>query len=318
MMRSCVRLASSFGVVMVLACPVGTQAPALFSFHSAFWMNLHFYLHALARTSAPITEPLPDATPSERDAWTKAVAAYAERHGSQSLLGTRSLIILTGQIAGAESSPSLAKTMIPAESREVLEPVAPVYRRHLWTSHDAANRQFISRLQSMLDRHGAAIANRVASSYGTSWPDEPVRVDVVPDAGRPGNAHTTIYPTHIKIAATDPRHVGFAALEMIFHEASHAWGSLLIKDVNDSAARLGKPSPENLWHALLFFNAGFITADVVRSAGNERYEMYGDVQGVFDRLLKGARAPIGEHWPMFLSGRISRQEAILRIVRALP
>jgi hypothetical protein len=246
----------------------------------------------------------------------KAVAAYRERHGAQSLLGNRGLIILTGQIADAESAPSLEMTMIPAEAREVLENVAPLYRRHLWPSHDADNRQFISRLQSMLDRHGAAIAARVAASYGTAWPEEPVRVDVVPDAGRPGNAHTTIHPTHVKIAATDPRHAGFAALEMIFHEASHAWGSLLIKDVNESAARLGKPGPENLWHALLFFNAGFITGDVLKASGVD-YEMYGDVQGVFDRMLKGARAPIGKHWPVFLSGQISREEAVLRILRDL-
>lgn len=319
MMRSCVGLASSLALaVVLLASPIRAQSPSLFTFHSAFWINLHFYLHAQSRTNQPISEPLPGgATESERERWAQAVAEYRERHGSQSLLGNRGLIVLTGQIAQAESSPSLEKLMIPAEAREVLENVAPVYRRHLWPSHDTSNRQFISRLQSMLDRHGTVIATRVASSYGTAWPAEPVRVDVVPDAGRPGNAHTTIHPTHIKIAAADPRHVGFAALEMIFHEASHAWGPLLIKDVNDSATRLGKPGPENLWHALLFFNAGYITADVLRAAGIE-YEMYGDVQGVFGRLLNAARAPIGKHWPMFLSSQISRQEAIQRILQDLP
>ena len=73
-----------------------------------------------------------------------------------------------------------------------------------------------------------------------------------------------------------------------------------------------------LWHALLFFNAGFITADVLRAAGIGKYEMYGDAQGVFDRLLKGCRGPMAEYWPLYLAGRISRGEAVQRIVQDLP
>ena len=319
MRREPIRVALACIAAAILTMSGVSAQTALFSFHSAFWINLHFYLHALCRNSEPITEPLPTtATTREQDEWAKAIAIYRERHGSHSLLGDQGLIILTGHVAEAESKPSLAETEISVSAREVLHNAAPVYRRYRWPTHDADNHAFIARLQPLLDRHGADIAARVAASYGTTWPEQPIRVDVVPDAGRPGNAHSTIYPTHVKIAATDPRHKGFAALEMMFHEASHAWGSLLIKDVDDAAARLGRPAPANLWHALLFFNAGFITADVLRAAGIEKYEMYGDAQGVFDRLLKGARGPMGEHWPIYLEGRVSRQEAVFRILRDLP
>ena len=319
MPRTNVAIALSCAAALILTTSSPhTQAPALFDFHSAFWINEHVFLHALSRTNSPIGEMLPgNATPAEHEQWRNAVTVYGERHGSQSLLANVGLIILTGRLADAESEPSLEKVDISVEARAVLEGAAPVYRRYWWPSHDAANRRFMMNLQPLLDRHGAEIAARLAKSYGTVWPDRPIRVDVVPDASPPGNAHTTIYPTHIKIAAADPRHAGLAALELIFHEASHAWGPPLMKDVDDAAARAGKPVPGNLWHAILFFNAGFITADVLRAAGIARYEMYGDSQGVFDRLLKGSRAPMAEYWPLYLTGRISREEAVQRIVQDL-
>ncbi len=316
--RVAIALSCAAALIVTASSPHG-QAPALFDFHSAFWINEHFFVHALSRTNSPIVETLPgSASAADEQQWRKAVTVYGERHGSQSLLGNVGLIILTGRLADAESLPSLEKLDISVEARELLETVAPIYRRYWWPSHDAANRRFITNLQPLLDRHGAEIAVRVAKAYGTVWPDRPIRVDVVPDASPPGNAHTTIYPTHIKIAAADPRHAGLAALELIFHEASHAWGPTLIKDVNAAAARLGRPAPDSLWHAILFYNAGFITADVLGAAGIGKYEMYGDAQGVFDRLLKGCRGPMAEHWPMYLAGRISREEAVLRIVRDLP
>jgi hypothetical protein len=55
-------------------------------------------------------------------------------------------------------------------------------------------------------------------------------------------------------------------LELLFHEASHGWDAVLMKEVSAAAERLDRQAPRELWHVLLFFNAGFITADVLAAA----------------------------------------------------
>jgi hypothetical protein len=140
----------------------------------------------------------------------------------------------------------------------------------------------------------------------------------VHDAGPPGNAHTISEPTHITIGASDPRHQGLAALELVFHEASHRWDAQLMKGVDDAAKQLSIPPPRNLWHGLLFFNAGTITSEVLRAAGIDDYETYADKENMFAGPYKGWRPALAKHWPPFLAGEISKDEAILRILRDRP
>ena len=59
---------TALGVAAILACatPAPAQTP-LFDLHSAFWINLHHYLHALGRSNSPLSEPLPEAaTPAPK------------------------------------------------------------------------------------------------------------------------------------------------------------------------------------------------------------------------------------------------------------
>jgi hypothetical protein len=295
------------------------QPAALFAFHSAFWVNLHNYLHALARSGGPLVEPLPErATADDRDRWAAAVQQYRERFGKRSLLFDDDLVKVNLALGEAKSDESLAGVGIAAEHRTLLESAAPIYRKHLWKAHDAANRRFISDLAPLLKPHGAAIAKRLAASFDTTWPSRPIRVDVVRDAGPPGNARTNSEPTHITIAADDPRHQGLAALEVIFHEASHKWDAILMKDVDEAARRLNVRAPQGLWHGLLFFNAGRITADALAAAGVTDYVMYMETQGMFDRVYRGMRPVLTKHWTAFLAGQMSRADAVERILRDLP
>ena len=100
-------------------------------------------------------------------------------------------------------------------------------------------------------------------------------------------------------------------MELIFHEASHGWDEVLMKDVGDAAARLGVRAPRNLWHAILFFNSGNITTDVLAAAGVRDYRQYMDIEKIFSDL----RPAVAKHWPAFLAGKISRDEAIARILK---
>jgi hypothetical protein len=311
--------------ISLLACVLlvasSTQADGrqqgLFDFHSAFWMNLHRYLHALARPAGALPDVVPaSATADERQQWRDAVEHYSVQYGKRSLLFDEGLVRIKQSLISAGSSTDLSDAALTPEHRKVLEAAGSIYRRYWWADHDAANQRFIAALQPLLEQHGHAIAARLAASFDSVWPTAPIRVDVVHDAGPPGNAYTLSEPTLITIAATDPRHRGLAALELMFHEASHRWDGVLMKDVSDAARDLKLRAPPGLWHGLLFYNAGAITTEALTKRGVNNYEMYMFTQKTFD--LPGWHQAIARHWPAYLSGSISRREAIARVLRDLP
>ena len=305
--------------VLLVAQSTGTQArqPELFDFHSTFWMNLHHYLHALARPAGALLEAVPaSAAAEERQEWAEAVDYYKSQYGRRSLLFDEELVRIKQALIIAGSNDDLRDARLEPEHRAMLEAAAPIYRKHWWIDHNTANQQFIDALQPLLTQHGRAMASRLAASFDAAWPETPIRVDVVHDAGPPGNAYTISEPTLITIGAGDPRHRGVAALELVFHEASHRWDAVLMKDVSDVARGLKRRAPPGLWHGLLFYNAGVITRDALAKAGMADYEMYMLAQKTFD--FPGWHQAIARHWPSFLAGGISRHEAITRILRDLP
>jgi hypothetical protein len=292
------------------------QRTELFDFHSAFWMNLHHYLHASGRATVPLVASFPaEATVDERARWSAAVETYRARYGKRSLVFDEGLVRMKLQLTTAESAPSLSGSGISDEDCQTLEAVAPIYRKYWWPSHDAANRAFVGALQSLLKQYGSGISARLAATYGNTWPAQPIRVDLVHDAGPPGNAYTTNDPTHITVGSADERHRGVAVLEIVFHEASHGWDDVLSRGVVDAAKRLGVPAPPQLWHALLFFNAGTIVTEALAAGGVRDYQMYMEKQKMFDGPYRGWREPIVTHWTAFLAGKISRDEAIELILK---
>jgi hypothetical protein len=298
-----------------LLTPHPGYAQSLFEFHSAFWMNLHHYLHALARASTPLVEDLPpSATDVERQQWAGAVEFYRTRFGKRRLVFDPALVEIKQALVRLDEAADTSPVELAAAHRQVLERAAPIYRKHLWSAHDAGNRKFLASLNALVAKHGSVIANRLARSYGSTWPVEALRVDIVRDAGPPGNAYTTNVPppTHITMGADDQ---GLLSLELLFHEASHHWDQSLMRAVSDAAKELETKVPPELWHALLFYNAGKITADVLRAAGIEGYELYMVKGQVFARPRW--HQTIAGHWDGFLTGEISQYEAVRRILRDL-
>jgi hypothetical protein len=302
----------AFCVAVMLPCSATAQE--LFDFHSAFWMNLHHYLQALSRANEPRVEELPSgATVRERSEWAAAVDFYRTRYGKRSLLFDEQMLTIKQQLIVAESAATIEGVPLTPEHRQVLERAAPVYRKHRWSQHDAANRRFIASLQKLLAQHGRRIADRLAASFNDTWPGA-FRVDIVADAGPPGNAYTTNVPnpTHITIGVT---YEGVSALEIVFHEASHHWDQQLMKAVNDAAQQTQLRAPPDLWHALLFYNAGRITADALAAGGTKNYELL-MVQGkIFAR--PGWHDAIARHWPAFLAGTATRREVVAEILREI-
>jgi hypothetical protein len=284
------------------AKPAAPHAQRLFAFRSGFWLNLHQWLHRAA-TEGGSAPPAPVPTP----AFAAAVDLYRTRFGARGpmalffdpelvALGRRSSELgSVPEIEGGAGIDDEIVAILRAAGREV---------RADWDEHDRLNRAWIAELEQRLDHHGEALGDELAAIYGTPWPAEPIIADVACFAG-PFGAYT-VEPAHITISRCDPRYGGDAALEMIFHEASH----LLVGPIEKELEAIGGAPPE-LWHAIIFYSAGALTARRLGSA----YVPFAAKNGLWARGgMRGLEPLLAEHWQPYLAGKVDRRSALEQLV----
>ena len=305
-------------LLAAVACASAAAPPAParppFAFQSNFWVNLHHFVRAVGR-GMPAPAQL---SAAERSTWDEGVAFYRDRYSERDLLFDDGMVQIKEALRVVGGTESLGSAPLDPELKSTLERLAPVYRAHWWPAHDAANRAWIDAVQPLLARHGAALSRRVAASYGESWPSTPVPVDLSVQAGRVG-AYTTARPTHATIAPSTPGLSGHGALEILFHEASHAWDQILENAIDKASAARKKTVPRQLWHAVLFYNAGELTRRTLLEDGVDGYVEYAVRQKVYPGLCgDGCRELVAKHWDPHLDGKASLEEALDGLVAAWP
>jgi hypothetical protein len=316
--------------------PVALTLP-VFEFHSGFWVNLHHVLYQQARAETQrvparqqtVTgaeafqlEGIEKLSPAEAGAWNAALAFYAREMAGKDLAFNSDLMILKNRLAEWETEPDLQTSGLRREVVEALEGAAAVYRARWWEAHDRANRVWIAAAAPLVREYGVELARQLAAVYEASWPSEQIRVDVAVQANWAG-AYTTLGPLHVTVASTDPRNQGMAALEVLFHEASHG----LAEGVRDAIARecrtRNKPIPRDLWDALLFYTTEEIAKRAVQlpesasGKGAGGYTPYTQRHGLYARGWQNFQRLLERHWQPYLDGRIELDRAVARLVAAL-
>ena len=113
----------------------------------------------------------------------------------------------------------------------------------------------------------------------------------------------------------NPGTQGFAALESLMHEPSHAIvapsSGAIGTDVARAAAELQRKPRYNLWHAILFYTSGELTRRALAARGVQ-YTPF--ILGMYDRGFSGFRQPLETHWQAYLDGKVTRYEAIRQIL----
>ena len=300
-------------------------------FHSTFWVNLHFALHAEARRTLkpepdpsrieiPSPEPIAgDLSSAERMAWDEAVAFYGLSLASRDLAYGENMMAI--QRALADSTDMLAESSaLAADHRRHLLAAAPVYRRHWWTGHDRAIRVWIADVSARLREVGPQARQRQAALLESGWLTVPVRAEITFF----GRAYTMMRRevTLTTVSAGDPNYAGWAGAEMMFHEVSHSltgpdMSGPFEERIRREAAAAGKKVPPGLWHLCLFY----ITGEVWRSelaARGVNYEPYLYATGLFDRSWKSLRASVETHLKPYVEGRVNAQSAFRALIEALP
>lgn len=301
------------------------RAASLFEMHSGFWLNLHHFLYVQARartgqyaTRPTVTSSLADTaglstlTTAERGAWDAALAYYTEHFAERNLTFDSAAVVLKDELARLAHAPRLAGSGLDTALVRHLDQAAPVYRARWWPSHDASNRAWVASMIPLLERHGAAIARGVTRAAGTSWPTQPIRVDVSAYTNWAG-AYATAGPSHVMISSTAADYRGTLGLEMLFHEAMHTFQDSLDAARRRSRLSNGEQVPPPLVHAIIFFTAGEITRRAVPG-----HTPYIDATGLARRGSMSRYFPLlRQHWMDRIDGARSLDDAIRRIAGAL-
>ncbi len=283
------------------------QADALFSFHSNAWLNLHHILWSKGE-GAPLPADMPEA---ERTAWAAGIEVYAP-YSSRNLILDDELLAIKEALRTTEGRTSLDGLPIDSGVRTTLERLMPIYRRHWWPAHDRTNHEWIAAVRPLVDRHGVALNQSMAHAYDVTMPDNPVWVDVSVRV-HPNGAYEAGPVTHVMISSVDPSYRGYAALEMLFHERSHAWGGVLARPIVAAAKEQGASVPPQLPHAVLFYTAGELTARELKAHGID-YTHYAQ-GGIYTNMCgAGCQDKLAAHWLPHLEGNRSIVESLSALV----
>src|SRR5260370_5179479 len=265
----------------------------VFELHSGLCISLHHRLSEEARqqhsavaaanpkpgkSANPVLQIAPGAkvafNTAEQRAWDEAVAYYAANYADKDLVFSTELVLLKNQLGDFETCNELSgkKTKscdagLPGKLTQILESAAPVYRAHVWPNDDRVNRAWIKRVAPLVREQGVGLSHRLADIYQTRWPTERIRVDVSAVANASG-AYTTLDPLRVTIASTDPRNQGPAALEVLFHEASHGIATPVEQAIARECRQRDKPITRDLEHALIFYTTGEVIKPLMDTQGD--------------------------------------------------
>jgi hypothetical protein len=301
----------------------------IFDFHSGFWMNLHHFLYqqALAQNAGREARAIRGAgevvsvealNDEEKRVWATVLESYQKNWVNRDLLFDDDLVKINNRLAELENQITLKQSGLPDELVVTLERAAPVYRAHWWKGHDRVNRSWIADVALLIRKHGRILSEKLATAYHEPWAKGSVRVEVAIYANWAG-AYTTLHPTLITISSANAAQQGPAALETIFHEASHAMIGAVRKGIENECAAQGKQVPRDLWHVALFYTIGEIVKRALAENGQHDYEPYAYKQGLYQRVPNWSQYQqlMEKHWRPYLDGKSDFAQAIKQLVAGL-
>ena len=302
---------------LILAAEVSAQdRPSLavgrYRLQSNPWVNLHQRL--MYEAAFKVDKPPAGLSADGLAQWAKAVEDYRAYVGRRHPIFNEELVRINDALA--ETSAGGLPDSIPAAAKRVLEAAMPLYRAAQWEEDDRANRFWMAVAEPLLASAGEELAEAHAKAYAVPFPKR-ILVDVTSFAWQFG-AYTVGEgeSAHVTIASTDNGNQGFAALEALMHEPSHAIvGSnegAIGSDLKRLSAETGLRPMANLWHAILFYTSGELTRRALARRGVSHYQPY--ILGMYGRVFGGFRASLETHWQAYLDGKVSREAALRQIL----
>jgi hypothetical protein len=337
-MSSSNKVAVALGLGMLLSASsaghpqVPDRTPVLTTPHFAFYSDLDTNLNdaliaaGLARKSgkpelfhseAEVScfEKLPA---SARAAWDRAVDYYAEVI-SPADWADRQQHLLRVQLAGFDEEWKDPEDRQFVEiARSFRAAAAPAYQECRWATQDEKNRRWISELKPRLAADEQKIASRLEQLYQEHWSGLPIPVDVVEIVNWSGanSIFRDVGGGHLLVSTA---YQGPAALEAVFHEASHLLmgrGAPVRQALEQAASAADFRLPGDLWHVVLFYTTGEVVRGIVDGGGQSGYTPM--LYGIFERGgWVDYRQALKSAWLPYLDGKRTLAQASARLIKAL-
>ncbi|MCV2362945.1 hypothetical protein LNV23_05695 [Paucibacter sp. DJ1R-11] len=308
-----------------LASAEGPVQRLRFDYHSSFLMNLHHFLLDASRRKPELAaeQAACRLEPTELAPLNEARAFYAEQFEQRHPLFDAGLAAIKQALRQAEDGRRDAQGLrgLPEHLALQLSAAAPAYGRCVWPAHEASNRRWIEQAQALDTRFGAAVQARLERQFTQPFTRLPLRTDLVHMTGTYEGAYSSDEPEHVLMPSGRPDYQGDAALEMLYHEASHV-GVMrpLFRSTAAALKATPRPNAQLLWHAMQFYTVGLAVQEVLRQDGEREYTPYAVQGGLYRRTRwQHALPAIEAHWlPWLRQGRPGFSEAVEAVVQALP
>jgi len=311
------RRAATALLSLILAIPAHS-APVQFDFHSNFLVNLHSFLYNAAQRPDGLQQTAWDGQPSpqEMQQLQAAVEYYRANYAKRHPVFDDELAYITDALATDDQRRNADGLALPQALASTLNGAAAAYARTAWPSQDKMNREWIAKVRELNQHYGAEIQARTSAWFGQEYPS-PIRVDVVPLTGTRQGAYTFDQPPHSVIPSGITAYQGFAALEMLYHEACHTGVVQPLADALGKAAQAQAREADDLWHVLQFFAVGAATQQVL-AAHDIIYTPYADKKNLYAIAWPHYVEPMNAIWQPYLAGKLKREEAVAELVKRLP
>ena len=313
--------------IAVRSCPPAAL-PNL-AFRSAFWLNLHNFLHKEAKQREGIANESPGAlaspaaaierarplTPGEAAIWREALDYYVSNvlRGGDRMREDSAVVLVNDRIADVNGD-DLAGGAIDPALQEQLERAAPVYRAVWWPAHHRRNVEWITTMERLAARYGGCVFDRAARVFAAAWPDDTIRVDASVYASWFGAYTTTAYGPHVTMSSNAVGNLELHGLEGILHEATHAARLSATVDslLEAESARQGVFVPSRMKHLVLFHTVGALIEEAVPA-----HVPYAERFGIWTRRPQAERYrdALVAHWQPYLDGRRALGDAVAALVR---
>lgn len=297
-----------------------------FAFYSDLRTNTHDALIAVA-TARRSQRPGPfsadeetcfkSAPDAERQAWDRAVDDYvAAKSTRQQRLDERWLLaglIRVDTVGNAGDSEFLRRWSA------LLDAATSAYRRCRWSAQDTVNRRWIDHVKALLATYEQTLGEELPRLFATGWAGLPFRIDVVNIASFDGAnsvSHEPPATLHVLVSSVNPANQGLAALETVFHEASHFLAqpeSPLNIALKNAAEHADAKVPPDFLHEVQFF----ITGEAVRRALAARGETYTPDLFALKLFSDRFRENVPRVWMLQIDGRRTLEQAADDLVRAM-
>lgn len=338
MMRGSHKAGIILGLAMLLFAPRMSlgQAPQRnpvattphFAFYSDFDTNLNDALVAAgvarkdgktelfhAGTEMACFGELP---PSARAGWDGAVDYYtkiispADWSDRQQFLPRMQLVGFDEELAdaGARQFVEIASGFRAAAT--------PAYKACRWAVQDEKNRRWIEELKVRLATDEQKVALRLEQLYAKQWNGLPIPVDIVETVSWSGANSIIRTPAggHLLISTS---YQGPAALEVVFHEASHLLMDRkdpLRQALDSAASAVDFHMPGDLWHVVLFYTTGETVRRILDDGGTPGYTPM--LYGIFERgTWSNYRQALESAWRPYVDGKRDLSETAADLIEAI-